>query len=32
MMKLEVESEKYVKVRFVNVRTNPTIGVSSNMG
>ena len=28
----QVESEKHVKARFFNVRTNPTLGVSSNMG
>ena len=28
----KVESEKHVKIRFFTVRTNPTLGVSSNMG
>ena len=27
-----VESEKHSKVRFFNVQTNPTIGVSLNVG
>ena len=28
----KVESEKHVKVRLFTVRTDPTYGVSSNMG
>ena len=28
----KVKSEKHVKFRFFNVQTNPTLGVSSNMG
>ena len=31
-IKNKVESEKHGKVRFFTVRTNPTLGVSSNMG